>query len=72
MGLQNTLMRVAVAAVPVGLGAVASGFSWRAAFAVMGLAPLLGRLLLGPLVSDEDRRRSERLGRQAARGAETA
>jgi sugar phosphate permease len=72
MGLQNTLMRVAVAAVPVGLGAVASGLSWRAAFAVMGLAPLLGRLLLGPLVSDEDRRRSERLGRQAARGAETA
>ena len=36
---------------------------------VMGLAPLVGGALLGPLVADEDRRRDERrlrLARQAA------
>ena len=30
----------------MGLGALAAGWSWRAAFAVMGLAPLAGRALL--------------------------
>ena len=66
MGLQNTVMRMAAAAVPVGLGALASGWSWPAAFAVMGLAPLLGRALLTPLVADEERRRVERQARLAA------
>jgi sugar phosphate permease len=70
MGLQNTLMRFAGAAVPVGMGVLAAHGSWQAAFVVMGLAPLAGRALLGPLVVDEHRRRSERharLARQAAR-----
>ncbi len=60
MGMQNTLMRVAGAVVPVTLGVLAAHGSWQAAFAVMGVAPLLGRALLGPLVHDEDRRREER------------
>ncbi len=69
MGLQNTVMRLAGAAAPLGLGALAAGVSWQAAFVVMGLAPLAGRALLRPLVADEDRRRRERharLARQAA------
>jgi len=65
MGLQNTLMRVLAAAAPLGLGALASVWSWRAAFVVMGLAPLAGRALLGPLVADERRRRTARRRRVA-------
>jgi sugar phosphate permease len=67
MGMQNTLMRAAGAVVPVALGALASQGSWRAAFLVMGIAPLAGRALLGPLVEDEDRRRREREARLSAR-----
>ena len=66
MGLQNTLMRGAGAFVPVGLGALASHGSWRAAFLVMGLAPLAGRGLLRPLVADEDRRRDARLSARSS------
>jgi sugar phosphate permease len=69
MGMQNTLMRAAGAAVPVSLGALAAHGSWRAAFVVMGLAPLAGRALLGPLVADEDRRRRERQARISARSS---
>ena len=35
MGLQNMVMRVSGAAVPLGLGALAVALSWQAAFAVM-------------------------------------
>ncbi len=66
MGLQNTLMRTAGAATPIALGALAAGVSWQLAFLVMGLAPLAGGALLGPLVADEDRRRVERHARLAA------
>jgi hypothetical protein len=63
------MMRLAGAAAPLGLGALAAGVSWEAAFAVMGVAPLAGRWLLGPLVADEDRRRSERHARLAGQAA---
>jgi sugar phosphate permease len=63
MGIQNTAMRVVAAGVPVGLGAIASGISWSAAFVVMGVTPLIARWLLGPLVEDERRRRREREAR---------
>jgi sugar phosphate permease len=69
MGMQNTLMRAAGAVVPVALGALAAHGSWRAAFLVMGIAPLAGRALLGPLVEDEDRRRRERHARLRASAA---
>jgi sugar phosphate permease len=69
MGMQNTLMRVAGAMVPVGLGALAAHGSWRAAFVAIGLAPLAGRALLGPLVDDEDRRRRDRHARLSARSS---
>ena len=65
MGLQNTLMRVAAAGVPLGLGALAASTSWQLAFLTMALAPLAGAALLGPLVADEDRRRGERRARLA-------
>ena len=67
MGMQNTLMRAAGAAVPLSLGALAAHGSWRATFLAMGVAPLAGRALLGPLVADEDRRRIERQARISAR-----
>jgi sugar phosphate permease len=66
MGLQNTLMRVAGAGAPLALGALAASASWQLAFLVMGLAPLAGGALLGPLVADEDRRRDERRLRLAS------
>jgi sugar phosphate permease len=69
MGMQNTLMRAMGAVVPVSLGALAAHGSWRLTFLVMGLAPLGGRALLGPLVADEDRRRRERLERLSARSS---
>jgi sugar phosphate permease len=69
MGMQNTLMRAAGAVVPVALGALAAHGSWRAAFVVMGVAPLIGRALLGPLVEDEDDRRRAREARLGARSS---
>jgi sugar phosphate permease len=69
MGMQNTLMRAMGAVVPVGLGALAAHGSWRVTFLVMGVAPLVGRALLGPLVVDEDERRRERLARLSARSS---
>jgi sugar phosphate permease len=69
MGMQNTLMRAMGAVVPVALGTLAAHGSWRVTFLVMGIAPLVGRALLGPLVVDEDRRRRERLARISARSS---
>jgi sugar phosphate permease len=63
MGIQNTAMRLAAAAVPVTFGVLASEVSWAAVFVVMGVTPLVARALLAPLVEDERRRRSERLAR---------
>jgi MFS family permease len=69
MGMQNTLMRAMGAVVPIALGTLAAHGSWRVTFLVMGIAPLVGRALLGPLVVDEDRRRRERLARISARSS---
>jgi sugar phosphate permease len=69
MGMQNTLMRAMGAVVPITLGTLAAHGSWRLTFLVMGLAPLAGRALLGPLVADEDERRRERLARISARSS---
>jgi predicted MFS family arabinose efflux permease len=67
MGIQNTAMRVVAAGVPVGLGALASAVSWSLVFVVMGVAPLIARALLAPLVEDERRRRREREARLESR-----
>jgi sugar phosphate permease len=67
MGIQNTAMRVVAAGVPVGLGALASAVSWQAVFAFMGVTPLIARVLLGPLVDDERRRRRDRHARLESR-----
>lgn len=67
MGIQNTAMRVVGAGVPVGLAALASAVSWPAAFLVMGVTPLVARVLLSPLVDDERRRRHEREARLESR-----
>jgi sugar phosphate permease len=65
MGIQNTSMRLVAVAVPVGLGALASGVSWQLAFLLMGAAPLAARGVLGPLVADEHERRAARRARLA-------
>jgi sugar phosphate permease len=67
MGIQNTSMRVVAAAVPVGLGALASAVSWPLVFVIMGVTPLIARTLLGPLVEDERRRGRERDARLESR-----
>ena len=67
MGIQNTAMRMVAAGVPVGLGALASAVSWQLIFVVMGVTPLIARMLLGPLVDDERRRRQERDARLESR-----
>jgi sugar phosphate permease len=67
MGIQNTSMRVVAAGVPVGLGALASAVSWHAVFVVMGIAPLIARALLTPLVDDERLRRRDRHARLESR-----
>jgi sugar phosphate permease len=67
MGIQNTSMRVVAAAVPVGLGALASAVSWPLVFVIMGVTPLIARALLGPLVEDERRRGRERDARLESR-----
>lgn len=68
MGIQNTSMRVVGAGVPVALGALASAVSWPLVFVVMGVAPLVARVILGPLVDDERRRGREREARLESRG----
>ena len=65
MGIQNTSMRVVAVAVPVGLGALASGVSWQLAFLLMGAALLAARRVLAPLVADEHERRAARRARLA-------
>jgi sugar phosphate permease len=67
MGIQNTSMRVVGAGVPVALGALASAVSWHLVFVVMGVAPLIARAILGPLVDDERRRGREREARLESR-----
>jgi sugar phosphate permease len=67
MGIQNTSMRVVGAGVPVALGALASAASWPLVFVVMGVAPLVARVILGPLVDDERRRGREREARLESR-----
>jgi sugar phosphate permease len=67
MGIQNTSMRVVGAGVPVALGALASTVSWHLVFVVMGVAPLIARVILGPLVDDERRRGREREARLESR-----
>jgi len=65
MAIQNTSMRLVAVAVPVGLGALASGISWQLAFLLMGAAPLAARRVLAPLVADEHERRTARRARLA-------
>jgi hypothetical protein len=53
LGLQNTVLAVAVAAAPPAFGAAVGVLSWPAAFALAAACPLLGWWMLGPLVASE-------------------
>jgi sugar phosphate permease len=53
LGLQNTILFVAVAIAPPAFGALVGGLSWPAAFALAAACPLAGWWLLGPLVARE-------------------
>jgi sugar phosphate permease len=65
MSLQNTIIAVGGALAPSAFGALVDATSWAAAFALLGLAPLLAMWVLGPLEGDEDRRIAERARRLA-------
>ena len=49
LGLQNTILFVAVAAASPLFGAAVGLLSWPAAFALASLCPLVGWVTLGPL-----------------------
>ncbi len=55
LGLQNTILFVAVAVAPPAFGAAAGLTTWPAAFALAALCPLIGWWVLGPLVERERR-----------------
>ena len=56
LGLQNTILFVAVAVAPPVFGAAVGLTSWPAAFAGAALCPLIGWWVLRPLVAVEDAR----------------
>ena len=56
LGLQNTILFVAVAAASPLFGAAVGLLSWPAAFALASVCPLVGWLTLGPLAAAEARR----------------
>jgi sugar phosphate permease len=56
LGLQNTILFVAVAAASPLFGAAVGLLSWTAAFALAALCPLVGWLVLAPLAAAEARR----------------
>lgn len=60
LGLQNTILFVAVAIAPPAFGAAVGLTSWPAAFALAALCPLLGWWVLGPLAARERRAHSGR------------
>ena len=55
LGLQNTVLAVAVAIAPPAFGAAVGLLSWQAAFALAAAAPVVGWLVLGPLARSERR-----------------
>lgn len=56
LGLQNTVLFVAVAIAPPVFGLAVGALSWPAAFALAGACPLVGWWILGPLATRERRR----------------
>jgi sugar phosphate permease len=68
MALQNTVVSLLGAAASPLFGALVDLTSWGTAYLVAALAPLVGWLVLRPLVPDEERRAAAR-GARAARAA---
>ena len=66
IGVQNTVMRVVAALVPVAFGLLVDEVAWHAAFLFAALGPLIGWALLRPLVGEEAGRRHARNARLAA------
>jgi sugar phosphate permease len=56
LGLQNTVLFVAVAIAPPVFGLTVGALSWPAAFALAAAFPLIGWWILGPLAARERRR----------------
>jgi sugar phosphate permease len=64
LGLQNTVLFVAVAIAPPAFGLAVGALSWPAAFALAGACPLVGWWILGPLAARERRGVGPASGRQ--------
>lgn len=70
LGLQNTILAVAVVLAPPAFGAAVGLLSWPAAFALAAVCPLAGRLVLAPLAAAERARAGAAPASRAAPGAE--
>ena len=69
LGMQNTILFVAVAVAPPAFGAAVGLLSWPAAFALAAVCPLVGWWTLGPLLGSERARvRAGGAGAPARRG----
>ncbi len=62
LGLQNTVLFVAVAIAPPAFGLAVGALSWAAAFALAAACPLVGWWILGPLAARERRQTAAVVG----------
>ena len=62
LGLQNTVLFVAVAIAPPVFGLAVGALSWAAAFALAAACPLVGWWILGPLAARERRQTAAAVG----------
>ncbi|HEX6699383.1 MAG TPA: MFS transporter [Gaiellaceae bacterium] len=67
IGLQQTVLGLVVAGVPVAFAAVVGATSWRLGFALAALCPALGYLALAPLVERHLEERDRAAHRERAR-----
>jgi sugar phosphate permease len=67
IGLQQTVLGLVVAGVPVAFAAIVGATSWRVGFALAAICPAVGYLVLAPLAERPLQKRDDALHRERAR-----